>query len=105
MLAVMLIAWGAVATCMAFVKDEAGFYALRLLLGACESGAIPVQWAHIMAFFPKTRWARTAWGGHGRRFTGAPRLAPGACAQGGSSRSASRAAPAPPAPAPTGIAR
>ncbi|GBG00151.1 MFS transporter, partial [Raphidocelis subcapitata] len=58
MLAVMLVAWGAVATCMAFVRSEGAFYALRLLLGLCESGAIPVQWAHIMAFFPKTRVVR-----------------------------------------------
>ncbi|KAI8466364.1 MAG: major facilitator superfamily domain-containing protein [Monoraphidium minutum] len=58
LLAGLLVAWGAVATCMAAVRNEAGFFALRLLLGACESGAMPCMWAHLMQFYPKHRLPR-----------------------------------------------
>jgi MFS family permease len=55
-LACLLCAWGAVAACTALVKNASQLYALRVLLGACESGALPAMQAHILRFFPRTRW-------------------------------------------------
>jgi hypothetical protein len=55
-LAGVMVAWGVIATCTAFVTNQGGLVAVRLLLGLAESGAIPSMWAHLMSFFPKKRW-------------------------------------------------
>ncbi|NIE73282.1 MFS transporter [Pantoea sp. Ap-967] len=46
----IMLTWGLVAMAMAFVRNEAGFYVLRFLLGAAEAGFYP----GILYYF--TRW-------------------------------------------------
>lgn len=54
-LSILLVGWGAVATCMMFVKGVASFYVLRVLLGAFEAGAVPGIWYHLALFIPANR--------------------------------------------------
>jgi MFS family permease len=54
-LAILLVGWGAVATCMMFVRGVASFYVLRVLLGAFEAGAFPGIWYHLALFIPAHR--------------------------------------------------
>ncbi|KAF8067241.1 ttuB [Scenedesmus sp. PABB004] len=54
-LALLVAAWGVVASCFALVHNAAGFFVLRLLLGAFESGATPAMWWHLTQFFPQHR--------------------------------------------------
>ena len=51
-LAVIVTAWGVIACCMAAVRGPASFYALRLLLGAAESGSFPGSWFYLTRFYP-----------------------------------------------------
>lgn len=56
-LAFLLLGWGAVATCMSAIHSVGSFFALRLLLGAFEAGAVPAMWYHLSSFFPADRCA------------------------------------------------
>lgn len=51
-LAAIVTAWGVIASCMASVRGPATFYALRLLLGAAESGSFPGCWFYLTRFYP-----------------------------------------------------
>lgn len=54
-LGVILISWGVCALSMAFVTNVHGFYVVRFLLGAAESGAFPGLWYYYTHFFPENR--------------------------------------------------
>lgn len=54
-LALLLVGWGCVASCFALVHNAASFFALRLLLGVFESGALPAMWWHLSQFLPQER--------------------------------------------------
>ncbi|MFI5772728.1 MFS transporter [Streptomyces sp. NPDC051658] len=49
----IMLTWGVVSACMAFVQGEKSFYAMRLLLGAAEAGLLP----GILLYF--TYWFRS----------------------------------------------
>jgi ACS family tartrate transporter-like MFS transporter len=55
-LAFLLLGWGTVAACMSLIHNVASFFALRVLLGFFEAGAVPAMWLHLAAFFPADRW-------------------------------------------------
>jgi MFS family permease len=52
-LAILLITWGAFCMAHAAIKNEATFMALRLLLGATESGFMPVGFYFMSLVYPK----------------------------------------------------
>lgn len=54
-LAVLLLGWGTVAACMSLIHNVASFFALRVLLGLFEAGAVPAMWLHLATFFPADR--------------------------------------------------
>ncbi|MFE4972763.1 MFS transporter [Kitasatospora sp. NPDC056651] len=49
----IMLTWGVISACMAFVRGEKSFYAMRLLLGAAEAGLLP----GILLYF--TYWFRS----------------------------------------------
>jgi sugar phosphate permease len=49
----ILITWGIVAGCMAFVVGPYSFYAVRLLLGAAEAGFFPGVILYLTYWFPR----------------------------------------------------
>ncbi|MGW1844174.1 MFS transporter [Streptomyces sp. NPDC001966] len=49
----IMLTWGVISACMAFVQGEKSFYAMRLLLGAAEAGLLP----GILLYF--TYWFRS----------------------------------------------
>ena len=51
-LARIMITWGVISTSMLFVRDVAGFYALRFLLGAAEAGFFPGVLLYLTYWFP-----------------------------------------------------
>lgn len=54
-LAVLLLGWGTVASCMSLIHAPSSFFALRLLLGMFEAGAVPAMWFHLSTFYPVDR--------------------------------------------------
>jgi len=53
----IMLTWGVLSACMAFVKGPTSFYTLRVLLGIAEAGFFP----GIMLYF--TYWIPGAWRG------------------------------------------
>jgi MFS family permease len=51
----IMLTWGVLSVCMAFVQGQSSFYILRVLLGIAEAGFFP----GIMLFF--TYWIPSAW--------------------------------------------
>ena len=58
----ILIAWGAVAACMAFVFNDWSFYALRFGLGIMEAGLLPGAAVYLTLWFPERYRARAVGG-------------------------------------------
>lgn len=54
-LAFLLLGWGTVAACMSLINSVGSFFALRVLLGTFEAGAVPAMWFHLSSFFPSER--------------------------------------------------
>ena len=54
----IMISWGLVSAAMAFVRSEAGFYALRFLLGVAEAGFFPGVVLYLGYWFPRAERAR-----------------------------------------------
>lgn len=54
----IMITWGIVSLCMAFVSGEKSFYVLRFLLGASEAGFFPGIMVYIATWFPTSYRAR-----------------------------------------------
>ncbi|CAM3788758.1 Major facilitator superfamily (MFS) profile domain-containing protein [Bordetella sputigena] len=54
----IMITWGIVSACMAFVQGEKSFYVLRFLLGVAEAGFFPGIVMYISYWFPKSYRAR-----------------------------------------------
>jgi D-galactonate transporter len=48
----IMVLWGIVATCFMFVQNPTEYYALRLLLGACEAGFFPGVILYLTYWFP-----------------------------------------------------
>ncbi|MGC3894619.1 MFS transporter [Pseudomonas urmiensis] len=57
-IAVMMIAWGSLSTCLLFVTTPTEFYALRLLTGAAEAGFFPGVVLYLSRWFPAGRRGR-----------------------------------------------
>ncbi|MGE8419843.1 MFS transporter [Pseudomonas sp. Hg5Tf] len=57
-IALMMIAWGALSTCLLFVTTPMEFYVLRLLTGAAEAGFFPGIVLYLSRWFPATRRGR-----------------------------------------------
>lgn len=55
---VILVFWGAVAACTAFVRHAGDFYAVRFLLGMAEAGAMPGFALYAAQWFPQSYRAR-----------------------------------------------
>lgn len=49
----IMITWGAISACMAFVTGDVSFVALRFLLGAAEAGFFPGIILYLTFWFPK----------------------------------------------------
>ena len=58
----ILIIWGAVAACMAFVFNDWSFYALRFGLGIMEAGLLPGAAVYLTLWFPERYRARAVGG-------------------------------------------
>lgn len=54
-LAFLLLCWGTVAACMSLINSVPSFFALRVLLGVFEAGAVPAMWYHLAHFYPGDR--------------------------------------------------
>jgi ACS family tartrate transporter-like MFS transporter len=54
-LAAITVAWGVAAAAFATVTGPVSFVMLRLLLGLCESGALPGTWYYISLFYPANK--------------------------------------------------
>jgi MFS transporter, ACS family, tartrate transporter len=54
----IMISWGLVAAAMMFVRSEASFYALRLLLGVAEAGFFPGIIYYLTYWYPARERAR-----------------------------------------------
>ena len=57
-IAVMMISWGTLSTCLMFVTTPTGFYTLRLLTGAAEAGFFPGVVLYLSQWFPSFRRGR-----------------------------------------------
>jgi D-galactonate transporter len=57
-LAVLMVAWGAISSCMIFVRSPHSFYALRFLLGVAEAGFFPGVILYLKNWFPAGARAR-----------------------------------------------
>ncbi|MEN8640108.1 MFS transporter [Pseudomonas sichuanensis] len=57
-IALMMIAWGSLSTCLLFVTTPTEFYALRLLTGAAEAGFFPGVVLYLSRWFPAARRGR-----------------------------------------------
>ncbi len=55
----IMVVWGLVSACMAFVHTATGFYILRFLLGASEAGFFPGVILYLTYWFPLTHRSRT----------------------------------------------
>ncbi|GMH40980.1 hypothetical protein BSKO_08890 [Bryopsis sp. KO-2023] len=49
----LMILWGLVASCMAFVRTKSQFFFLRAVLGMAEAGTFPGMWLYLSSFFPE----------------------------------------------------
>jgi ACS family tartrate transporter-like MFS transporter len=58
-IAVLMVAWGIISSCMCTVSGERSFYALRFLLGAAEAGFFPGVIYYLKTWFPARARART----------------------------------------------
>ncbi len=58
-IAVLMIAWGVISSCMMLVHTTAGFYTLRFLLGAAEAGFFPGIIFYLTFWFPANVRARS----------------------------------------------
>lgn len=56
--AIMMVSWGLLSTCLLFVRTPAGFYTLRLLTGAAEAGFFPGILLYLTRWFPRDRHGR-----------------------------------------------
>ncbi len=54
----IMITWGVISSAMMFVRGEAGFYALRFLLGVAEAGFFPGIVLYLTYWFPAAERAR-----------------------------------------------
>lgn len=54
-LSLLLIGWGVTASVFSLIHNRTTFYALRLLLGVFEAGALPAIWYHLSQFMPQDR--------------------------------------------------
>lgn len=54
----IMVTWGIVSACMAFVQGEKSFYVLRFLLGVAEAGFFPGIVLYISYWFPQSYRAR-----------------------------------------------
>ena len=57
-LARIMITWGIISGCFAFIQGSTGFYVLRFLLGAAEAGFVPGVVLYLTFWFPSDRRAR-----------------------------------------------
>ncbi|QKZ05148.1 MFS transporter [Pseudomonas eucalypticola] len=57
-IAVMMLAWGGLSTCLLFVTTPMEFYVLRLLTGAAEAGFFPGIVLYLSQWFPNARRGR-----------------------------------------------
>ena len=57
-IAIILMTWGAIASCLMFVRTPAQFYMLRFLLGAAEAGFFPGIIFYLCQWFPPPQRAR-----------------------------------------------
>ncbi|MCB2254382.1 MFS transporter [Pseudomonas chlororaphis] len=57
-IALMMIAWGTLSTCLLFVTTPTQFYTLRLLTGAAEAGFFPGVVLYLSQWFPSFRRGR-----------------------------------------------
>jgi len=55
----IMVVWGLVSLCMAFVHSATGFYVLRFLLGASEAGFFPGVILYLTYWFPPAYRSRT----------------------------------------------
>ncbi|MBB5882459.1 D-galactonate transporter [Xanthomonas arboricola] len=56
--AIMMVSWGLLSTCLMFVRTPAGFYTLRLLTGAAEAGFFPGIVLYLTRWFPRAQHGR-----------------------------------------------
>ncbi|MBB5737646.1 D-galactonate transporter [Xanthomonas arboricola] len=56
--AIMMVSWGLLSTCLMFVRTPAGFYILRLLTGAAEAGFFPGIVLYLTRWFPRAQHGR-----------------------------------------------
>ena len=47
----IMVIWGTITLCQAFIKDKSGFYATRFLLAAGEAGFIPGMAWYLTRFY------------------------------------------------------
>ena len=57
-IAVMMITWGVLSTCLMFVTTPTQFYTLRLFTGAAEAGFFPGVVLYLSQWFPTFRRGR-----------------------------------------------
>lgn len=58
----IMVTWGIISACMAFVKGSTSFYVLRFLLGVAEAGFFPAIIYYLSNWVPATHRTRvTAW--------------------------------------------
>src|SRR5215831_10229004 len=58
-IAVLMVTWGIISSCMCMVSGERSFYTLRFLLGAAEAGFFPGVIYYLKTWFPARARART----------------------------------------------
>ena len=54
----IMVTWGAISSCFAFIHGETSFYILRFLLGAAEAGFVPGVVLFLSQWFPPRNRAR-----------------------------------------------
>ncbi|MFE2754328.1 MFS transporter [Actinosynnema sp. NPDC059335] len=54
----IMVTWGIVASATAFIRDEVGFYVVRVLLGVAEAGFFPGIVLYLTYWFPRARRAK-----------------------------------------------
>src|SRR5258706_2944034 len=55
----IMVMWGIISACFAFVQGEKSFYVLRFMLGAAEAGFFPGVIFYLTKFFPPAYRSRT----------------------------------------------
>ena len=66
-IAVLMMVWGLISSCMIFVRAPWHLYVLRFLLGSAEAGFFPGIIFYLKGWFPSTTRARTIALSAGRR--------------------------------------